>query len=82
MIILNKIEKEFGNKTLFSNLSLSIYDGEHVGVVGKNGSGKSTLLKITAGEIKPDCGVVRNDGTIAFVHQIQEKQSEINNKGK
>ena len=79
MIILNKIEKEFGNKTLFSNLSLSIYDGEHVGVVGKNGSGKSTLLKITAGEIKPDCGVVRNDGTIAFVHQIQEKQSEINN---
>ena len=74
MIIINKIEKEFGNKTLFSNLSLSIYDGEHVGVVGKNGSGKSTMLKIIAGELEPDCGVVRNDGKIAFVHQIHEKQ--------
>ena len=74
MITINKIEKEFGNKTLFKDLSLNIQDGEHIGIVGKNGSGKSTLLKIIAGELGADSGVVSKGGTITFVHQIQQQE--------
>ena len=48
-----------------SNVSLSIYDGEMVGVIGHNGSGKSTLLKIISGVYRVSNGQVSVRGSIA-----------------
>lgn len=42
-------EKSFGAKQLYTNLRMSIADGEKIGVVGRNGVGKSTLFGILAG---------------------------------
>ncbi|NQW59160.1 ABC-F family ATP-binding cassette domain-containing protein, partial [bacterium] len=47
------------NRPLFADVSLTLNDGDRVGVVGLNGCGKSTLLRIISGELEPDAGVVR-----------------------
>ncbi len=42
------------NRPLFADVSLTVSDGDRIGVVGINGSGKSTLLRMLAGELDPD----------------------------
>src|SRR5512146_1556527 len=65
------ISKSYGVKPLFSDLSLALFEGDHVGLVGPNGSGKSTLLKILAGVEEPDQGTrsVRRQLRIGYVPQ-------------
>ena len=54
---------------VLKNLSLNIYSGEIVGIIGDNGSGKSTLLRIIAGIYKPDSGrVIINGKTISLIN--------------
>lgn len=52
------VYKGFGNQHVLEDVSLSIHEGERVGLIGRNGSGKSTLLKIMAGIDEPDSGIV------------------------
>ena len=47
------------NRPLFADVSLTIADGDRVGVVGINGCGKSTLLRMLAREQEPEAGEVR-----------------------
>ncbi len=47
------------NRPLFAGVSLTIADGDRVGVVGINGCGKSTLLRMLARELEPESGEVR-----------------------
>ena len=67
MILLNtnQISKASGVAPLFRNVSLSIGEGDRLGLIGPNGSGKSTLLQMLAGHIAPDSGyqrATRSDG--------------------
>lgn len=50
------IYKAHGSLELFRDLNLSIFKGDHIGLIGPNGTGKSTLLKIIAGKERPDKG--------------------------
>ena len=50
------VAKAYGAAPLFTDLSLALAEGDHVGLVGPNGSGKSTLLRILAGLEIPDRG--------------------------
>lgn len=52
----------YGDKTLFNDLSFSIMQGEHVGLIGVNGTGKTTLLNIISGIQKPDKGDISTPG--------------------
>ncbi len=63
--------KSYGVKPLFTDLSLGLCEGDHVGLIGPNGSGKSTLLKILAGLEDPDRGArsVRRQIRIGYVPQ-------------
>jgi ATP-binding cassette subfamily F protein uup len=47
------------NRPLFADVSLTIADGDRIGVVGINGCGKSTLLRMLSREIEPEAGEVR-----------------------
>ena len=49
----------FDSKPLFENASLSVNNGEHVGVVGLNGAGKSTFINIIAGILPQDEGEIK-----------------------
>lgn len=52
------IDKRYGDKTLYQNLTYTIFAGSCTCITGNNGSGKSTLLKIIAGILKPTKGKV------------------------
>src|SRR6266566_6737902 len=61
----------FGANRLFEDLSLSISDGDRLGLIGQNGSGKSTLLDALAGVRPPDSGGVamRKGAKLGYVAQ-------------
>lgn len=60
MILLQavQISKSFGTHRVFTDLNLTIQEGEKAGIVGVNGAGKSTLLKVLTGNLAPDTGEV------------------------
>lgn len=62
MIEVRNLTKRFGSKTVLSDVSLSIAEGETFVVLGASGSGKSVLLKHMIGLIQPDDGQVLVDG--------------------
>jgi ATP-binding cassette subfamily F protein uup len=52
------LAKSYGAAFLFRNVSLSVREGDRIGLIGPNGSGKSTLLEILAQRTEPDTGEV------------------------
>lgn len=63
--------KQFGAVPLFRDISLTVEDGDRIGLIGPNGAGKSTLLALLAGQIPPDSGemAVRKRARAAYVPQ-------------
>ncbi|MBM3133088.1 MAG: ABC-F family ATP-binding cassette domain-containing protein, partial [Chloroflexi bacterium] len=63
--------KSYGDRTLFSGVSLHVSARDRIAVIGPNGSGKTTLLEIIAGRMSPDSGSVskRKGTTIGYLEQ-------------
>lgn len=55
-LVIEGLSKRFGEKRLFSDLSLSVAGAERIALIGDNGSGKSTLIKMIMGQEAPDEG--------------------------
>ena len=76
MNILNaeKVSKSYGEKVLFSQVTLGVNKGDKIGVIGVNGTGKSTFLKIVAGVSSPDEGqvVMGRDVTVTYLAQAPD----------
>ncbi len=68
---LQSASKAFGSAPLFRNLSVTVLDGDRIGLIGPNGAGKSTLLAILAGLVTADTGdfAVRKRAKAAYVAQ-------------
>ncbi|MCX5730236.1 MAG: ATP-binding cassette domain-containing protein, partial [Deltaproteobacteria bacterium] len=64
----------FGSRTILDRLTLTIEEGERVGLVGVNGSGKSSLLRILARAAEPDRGEVqlRRGASVTYLPQEPE----------
>ncbi|MBQ4579354.1 MAG: ABC-F family ATP-binding cassette domain-containing protein [Clostridia bacterium] len=71
---LNDVTIFFSEKMLMNNVTLTISDGDRIGVVGKNGSGKSTFLRLLAGLESPDNGsiTVQRNMSIAYLPQTPQ----------
>jgi ATP-binding cassette subfamily F protein uup len=79
LISCQSISKTFGARPLFENISLTISEGERIGLIGPNGAGKSTLIQILAGIQTPDSGSVslRKLVTTGYVPQDPVFDSDI-----
>lgn len=56
LVELNNVSKSFGINKILDNITLTINDGDRIGLLGINGAGKSTLLNIITGELPYDTG--------------------------
>lgn len=59
---MRNISKSFGHIEANSNVSLDIYRGEILALLGENGSGKTTLMNMLSGIYFPDSGEIEIDG--------------------
>lgn len=71
LLDVQNISKAFGAHVLFENISFSIAEGQHVGLIAKNGTGKSTLLSLLSGKERVDSGsiIFRRDIKVGFLEQ-------------
>lgn len=65
------LTKSFGAQVLFKDISFSIAEGQHIGLVAQNGTGKSTLLSILIGSESYDSGniIYRNNLRVGMLEQ-------------
>lgn len=66
MIEIQHLEKRFDSHVVWSDVNLTIHDGETLAVIGKSGCGKSVLLKHMNALMHPDSGTVKVDGSEIF----------------
>lgn len=62
MIEIRNLTKRFGDLTVWKDVTLTIEDGETIGIIGRSGCGKSVLMKHINALMKPDSGEVLIDG--------------------
>lgn len=67
---LGKNNKLYKPHYALKGVSLNIYRGETVGIIGTNGSGKSTILKIITGVLNPTAGEVKINGRISALLEL------------
>jgi ATP-binding cassette ChvD family protein len=74
VIEVDGLEKEYGDRILFKDLSFKLPPNGIVGVIGPNGAGKSTLFKLITGQEKPDKGTIRLGETVklSYVDQTRD----------
>lgn len=71
LLDVQNVSKRFGAHVLFEDISFSIGEGQHVGLIAKNGTGKSTLLSLLSGKESVDNGsiIFRRDIKVGFLEQ-------------
>ena len=74
------LEKEYGDKLLFKDLSFKLPPNGIVGVIGPNGAGKSTLFKLITGVETPDAGKIRLGETVKLAYVDQSRDALDPNK--
>jgi phospholipid/cholesterol/gamma-HCH transport system ATP-binding protein len=72
VIEINNLRKGFGNQEVLKKVSLQLFNGENLAVLGKSGSGKSVLIKCIVRLLIPDNGTI---------HVLGENVSELDRKG-
>ena len=71
----NGLEKAFGDRVLFKDLTFKLPPNGIVGVIGPNGAGKSTLFKLITGQETPDSGTIRVGETVKLAYVDQSRDS-------
>lgn len=89
VIDLDRASIRIGDRTVLSDITISVGAGEFIGVLGPNGSGKTTLMRALLGLIKPSSGTIRvfgrppqrGDAAIGYVPQVRTVLPELRMRG-
>ena len=72
MLEISHVTKKYRDKEALSDVSLTIPQGQIVGLLGENGAGKTTLLRMLAGVTEPDSGQVEPGHGLKLGYFAQE----------
>jgi ABC-type sugar transport system ATPase subunit len=72
ILAVKDLVKRFGGLTAVNQVSLELYPGEVVGLVGDNGAGKSTLIKMVSGVYQPNDGEIYFQGKLVNISHPSE----------
>jgi zinc/manganese transport system ATP-binding protein len=89
VIDLDRASIRIRDRTVLSDITISVGAGEFIGVLGPNGSGKTTLMRALLGLIKPSSGTIRvfgrppqrGDAAIGYVPQVRTVLPELRMRG-
>jgi ATP-binding cassette subfamily F protein uup len=72
LLSVQNIEKGYGGQPVLKAVSLTIHEGDRIGLIGRNGSGKSTLMRIMSGRDLPDAGLVTRSAGLRVAMLAQQ----------
>lgn len=78
VVKLENVSKAYGDHTIYSNIDLTLYRGDHVALVGPNGAGKSTLLKMLTGIEAPTSGTRDLGVNVGVAYYAQHQLEGLN----
>lgn len=80
LLQIEELTKSFGDRILFEEVSLGVFQGDKIGIVAPNGAGKSTFLNILAGKEDYDSGKItfRNGIRVGYLEQLPPFDPEMN----
>lgn len=67
------LTKQYGHRTVVDQVSMTIYEGDIYGFIGKNGAGKTTFIRMAVGLASPSSGNIR----LFNSSNLREKRAEI-----
>src|SRR2546425_13315892 len=62
LLTLDRVSKSYGALKVTADISLSVTEGETLGILGPNGAGKTTLFNLVSGDVRADAGQIRFGG--------------------
>ena len=75
----NGLQKSFGDKLLYKDLTFNLPRGGIVGIIGPNGAGKTTLFRMLTGDEQPDAGELRIGDTVKIA-AVDQSRDALNDK--
>lgn len=79
LLSINQASAAFGDKTIFSDITLSVNKKDKIGIIGANGTGKTTLFKLIQGIITPESGSISLQKGISLGYLEQHTSLNSNN---
>jgi ATP-binding cassette subfamily F protein 3 len=80
LLRLDEVRAGYGDKTIVSDLKISLVPGDRIGLLGPNGAGKSTLIQTLAGAIPPLAGKVHRDPYLKVGYFAQHQVDQLDMK--
>jgi ABC-type Mn2+/Zn2+ transport system ATPase subunit len=78
LVSFDRVALGYGRRTILSDLSFAVAEGDFLGLVGPNGAGKTTVLRAILGTLRPQAGTLVRSPALRFGYVPQRDQVDYN----